>query len=175
MVIGLTGLMNAGKSTVAEYLMLQHGFLRLKFSQGLKDMVRALGLNESEVEGVLKEMPCDKLNGRTPRYAMQTLGTEWGRTHMGQDFWINLLVQQAHRLGGNIVIDDCRFPNEAVAIQRDLQGKVWKVVRGIQPLGVGHASEREQAYVTPDTVLMNNGTLDQLLEKVELVLSESNH
>lgn len=177
MVIGLTGLMNSGKSTVADYLVTHRDFVRLKFAQGLKEMVRALGLSDEEIEGVLKEMPSSKLNGRTPRYAMQTLGTEWGRTHMGQDFWVNLLVQKAHRMefGTNIVIDDCRFPNEAVAIQRDLQGRVWKLIRGIQPMGVGHASEREQAYVNADTVLYNNGTLDDLLEKVEVMLSGEHH
>lgn len=177
MVIGLNGLMNSGKTTVADYLVTHRDFVRLKFSQGLKEMVRALGLNEDEIEGVLKEMPSEKLNGRTPRYAMQTLGTEWGRTHMGQDFWVNLLVQKAHRMefGANIVIDDCRFPNEAVAIQRDLQGRVWKLVRGVQPVGVGHASEKEQVYVNVDTVLYNNGTLDDLLEKVEVMLSEVRH
>ncbi len=177
MVIGLTGLMNSGKSTVADYLVTHRDFVRLKFTQGLKEMMRALGLSEDEIEGVLKEMPSEKLNGRTPRYAMQTLGTEWGRTHMGQDFWVNLLVQKAHRMefGTNIVIDDCRFPNEAVAIQRDLQGRVWKLVRGVQPMGVGCASEKEQVYVNADTVLYNNGTLDDLLEKVEVMLSGEYH
>lgn len=177
MVIGLTGLMNSGKSTVADYLVTHRDFVRLKFTQGLKEMMRALGLSEDEIEGVLKEMPSEKLNGRTPRYAMQTLGTEWGRTHMGHDFWVNLLVQKAHRMefGTNIVIDDCRFPNEAVAIQRDLQGRVWKLVRGVQPMGVGCASEKEQVYVYADTVLYNNGTLDDLLKKVEVLLSGEHH
>ena len=96
MVIALTGLMNSGKSTVADYLVTHRDFVRLKFAQGLKEMMRALGLTDDEIEGVRKEMPCERLNGRTPRYAMQTLGTEWGRTHMGQDFWVNLLVQKAH-------------------------------------------------------------------------------
>ncbi len=177
MVIGLTGLMNSGKSTVADYLITHRDFVRLKFAHGLKEMVRSLGVTDDEIEGVLKEMPCDRLNGRTPRFAMQTLGTEWGRTYMGQDFWVNLLIQKAHDMefGTNIVIDDCRFPNEAVAIQRDLQGKVWKLVRGMQPLGVGHASEREQAYVNADCIVMNNGSLDNLLEKVELMLTEVSH
>ena len=177
MVIGLTGLMNSGKSTVADYLVTHRDFVRLKFAQGLKEMVRALGLDDAEIEGVLKEMPCDKLNGRTPRYAMQTLGTEWGRTHMGQDFWVNSLVQKAHRLGfdANIVIDDCRFPNEAVAIQRDLMGKVWWINRGGYDMGSGHASEHEQRWITPDLTVHNNGTLDELLEKVEMVLSDEHH
>ena len=174
MVIALTGLMNSGKSTVADYLVAHRDFVRLKFAQGLKEMMRALGLSDEEIEGVRKELPCDKLNGRTSRYAMQTLGTEWGRPPMGQDFWVNLLVQKAQRLdfGTHIVIDDCRFPNEAVAVQRDLQGQVWRLVRGLSPVGIGHASEKEQMYVNADVVVHNNGTLDNLLEKVELLLQE---
>lgn len=175
MVIGLTGLINAGKSTIADYLVLHRGYTRLKFASGLKAMVEALGLDYEEIEGVRKELPCDKLNGRTPRYAMQTLGTEWGRKHMGQDFWVNLLVQKAHRLefGTNVVIDDVRFPNEAVAIQRDLMGKVWRVVRH-ESYGT-HASESEQVYIRPDCTLYNYGTVDELLEKVEKTLSEDHH
>jgi hypothetical protein len=175
MVIGLTGLMNSGKSTVADYLVTHREFTRLKFATGLKVMMEALGLSYEEIEGVLKELPSEKLNGRTPRYAMQTLGTEWGRTCMGQDFWVNLLVQRAHRMefGTNIVIDDVRFPNEAVAVQRDLQGKVWRLVRHG---GIGfHASEHEQVWITPDLTINNQGTLDELLEKVELMVSSEHH
>jgi len=65
-----------------------------------------------------------------------------------------------------------RFPNEAVAVQRDLQGQVWRLVRGLSPVGIGHASEKEQMYVNADVVVHNNGTLDNLLEKVELLLQE---
>ena len=176
MVIGLTGLINSGKSTVADYLITQHGFTLIKFAQGLKDMVRALGLTQDEIEGVKKELPCDKLNGRTPRYAMQTLGTEWGRNYMGQDFWVNLLVQKVHALefGTNVVIDDCRFPNEAVAVQRDLQGKVWRIIRGDKSYGI-HASEREQLFINQDVILYNHGTLDELLSKVETLISDEHH
>lgn len=172
MVIALTGLMNAGKSTVADYLVTQHGFVHLKFAHGLKSMLRALGLTGDEIEGVRKELPCDKLNGRSPRYAMQTLGTEWGRVCMGQDFWVNLLVQKVQRffVHEHVVIDDCRFPNEARAVQQDLGGKVWRIVRGAGVVASMHASEVDQIGVAADTVVLNNGTIDELLNKVDLLL-----
>ena len=50
MVIALTGLMNSGKSTVADYLVTHRDFVRLKFAQGLKEMMRALGLTDDEIE-----------------------------------------------------------------------------------------------------------------------------
>jgi len=173
MVIALTGLMNAGKSTVADYLVTQHGFAHLKFAHGLKSMLRTLGLTEDEIEGARKELPCDKLNGRSPRYAMQTLGTEWGRVCMGQDFWVNLLVQKVQRFFAHehVVIDDCRFPNEARAVQQDLGGKVWRISRGVGTVASMHASEVDQIGVVADTVVLNNGTIDDLLSKVDLLLT----
>lgn len=173
MVIALTGLMNAGKSTVADYLVTRHHFVHLKFAHGLKSMLRTLGLTEDEIEGARKELPCDKLNGRSPRYAMQTLGTEWGRVCMGQDFWVNLLVQKVQRffVHERVVIDDCRFPNEARAVQQDLGGKVWRISRGVGTVASMHASEADQIGVVADTVVLNNGTIDDLLSKVDLLLT----
>ncbi len=45
---------------------------------------------EDKIEGSLKAKPCSLLAGKTPRHAMQTLGTEWGRNCIGDGFWINL-------------------------------------------------------------------------------------
>ena len=43
---------------------------------------------------------------------------------------------------------------------------------GLPAVGIGHASEKEQMYVNADHIIYNNGTLDNLLEKVELMLEE---
>ena len=40
--IGLTGFAGSGKSTVAQYLVEQHGFTRLSFAAPLKKMLRTL-------------------------------------------------------------------------------------------------------------------------------------
>jgi hypothetical protein len=77
--IALTGYAGSGKSTLADILACEHGFTVVKFAGPLKAMLRALGLDEREIEGDLKEQPCQLLAGHTPRRAMQTLGTEWGR------------------------------------------------------------------------------------------------
>jgi putative protein kinase ArgK-like GTPase of G3E family len=78
-IIGLTGLMGSGKSLAAQELE-RIGFTRTRFAGSLKDMMRVLGLTEEEIEGNLKETACALLGGKTPRYAMQTIGTEWGRS-----------------------------------------------------------------------------------------------
>jgi hypothetical protein len=117
-IIAFTGLAGAGKSTAAMHLVKSLGFERVRFAGPLKDMMRALGLSEREIDGDLKEKPCDLLGGKTPRYAMQTIGTEWGRDLIDSDLWIRAWQNSISRVptGVNVVVDDCRFPNEAKAV-----------------------------------------------------------
>ena len=111
--IALCGPAGAGKSTVAAFLEREAGCTRHRFAKPLKDMLRAIGLTEREIEGDLKEVPCPALMGRTPRHALVTLGTEWGRDLIHPDLWVNAW----HRTlpAGNVVTEDLRFRNEWAA------------------------------------------------------------
>lgn len=156
--IGLAGRAGAGKSTAAKYLIEQKGYVRLPFAAPLKKMLLALGLNERETDGDLKEMPCDILLGQTPRRALQFLGTEWGRNLIHPDLWIELWRREAARLlneGHSVVADDCRFQNEARALQR-LGGKII-LIRTENPhesVFSDHASERQE--IEPDARVLND-------------------
>lgn len=120
--IGLIGRKGAGKDTAAETLTAR-GYGNVKFAGALKDMLRTLleyqGLDaemiERMVEGDLKEVPTDYLAGRTPRHAMQTLGTEWGRELIDSNFWVETAIRRAEG-NGFAVVTDVRFPNEMAAI-----------------------------------------------------------
>jgi hypothetical protein len=144
-IIGIAGYAGSGKSTVAELLIREHGFERLKFADGLKDMLRALGLSDGWIEGDLKETPSPLFLGHTPRHAMQTLGTEWGRQCIGEDFWVNYWTMRvkgrlASSMTSKIVVDDVRYPNELAAVQR-FSGRLWWVSRpGVRPSSM-HSSE----------------------------------
>ena len=166
--IGLIGFARAGKTTVAGLLAEQHGFERQRFAGPLKDMLRAIGLTDYEIEGAGKEAPCDMLAGRSPRYAMQTLGAEWGRGHISPSFWTELAARRiaaALDSGRSVVVEDCRYVNEADAI-RALGGRVWRVERP----GIGgsdfHSSEREHLNIWQDVTLYNERDLDELAATV---------
>jgi hypothetical protein len=141
----LTGRARSGKTTVSRYLCNEHGFVLVKFAGVLKDMLYTLGLDWDQVEGGLKEHPCELLGGKTPRHAMQTLGTEWGRDMIHQDLWVNAWrqnVQQHLDQGLNVVTDDCRFDNELAAAM-ELDALVIKLVRPQteNDVDAGHSSE----------------------------------
>lgn len=139
--IVLAGAAGAGKSTIAAELV-KHGYQVIKFAAPLKNMLRALGLSEAEIEGDLKEQPCALLGGRTPRHAMQTLGTEWGRGCIGAEVWVSAWKREVDRVlaaGGRVVVDDCRFQNELAAALVRGGGAVRLVRAGAGT--VPHASE----------------------------------
>ena len=113
--IAFVGPIDSGKTTCADYLVRQYGYTKVKFAAPLKRMLMELGLTDEHLEGALKEQPCDLLDGKTPRWAMQTLGTEWGRDHISPNLWGNVWEHHVKRLlpQKKVVTDDCRFRNEA--------------------------------------------------------------
>ena len=163
-VVALTGPAGCGKSTAASHFT-GRGFTLVKFAGPLKDAMRAIGLSEEHIEGNVKERPCSILQGKTPRHAMQTLGTEWGRKCIGEHFWVGLWERRVLEVideGGRVVVDDCRFPNEADAV-RKLGGIVIQLVgRG----GISGEHESERMEFEPDIVLANAGSVDELKQSV---------
>jgi hypothetical protein len=158
MLIGLTGLARSGKSTAADYLVKDKKYIRVPFAAPLKRMLRSLGLNDLEINGTLKEEPCDLLGGRSPRYAMQRLGTEWGRDLIHPNIWVELWRRDSERLiaaGHSVVADDCRFENEAKVL-RDLGGKIVHIRNGenVNTSITPHSSEGQP--IIPDARVLND-------------------
>ena len=162
--IGLCGSIGAGKSTVAKALVWQLGYWRVPFAAPLKSMMYAIGLEDEHLNGDQKEQPLDLLCGKTPRQAMQWLGTEWGRNLIGEDFWVKAWEREL--TSPRIVTDDARFENEFEAIRRN-GGVLIRVVRPGLTTSVfaGHSSETAWQNVTPDATLINDGTIEELETK----------
>ena len=167
-IIGLTGRKGSGKDAAATALV---GYTNLKLAEPLKMMLRAL-LTYQEVtpdvihemmEGCLKESPCKSFGGQTPRHAMQTLGTEWGRDLMGKDFWVTMLMNKAQNYK-KVVVTDVRFPNEVNAIE-EVGGLLVRIIRpGLDK--DTHSSEALIDNLPVHVEITNDGTLADLQNKI---------
>lgn len=179
-VIALYGRAGSGKSECAKILYYA-GYERVKFADPLKRALRSIleytalddDLIDEMIEGDLKETPVPQLGGKTPRHAMQTLGTEWGRNLIHPDFWVNIgqrhILHYTNVLDSPVVVDDLRYQNEAAAI-RSMGGKIVHVFRpDIRPAGVGsHSSEGGLDGFRFDDVIINDGSLEDLRRDVGL-------
>jgi len=159
--IGFAGRKQSGKDTAAEALA-SLGFERIAFAGALKFMLLAFlryrgvsdGVARHALEGDLKERPLSELGYRSMRYAMQTLGTEWGRDLMAPDIWIEAAMDRA-RLFSRVVISDVRFPNEVAAI-RSRGGRVFWIERPGLQADDAHISEGSITAQDCDGVILNN-------------------
>lgn len=171
-VIAITGRKESGKSTVARYLHEAHGYSRIRFADPLKAMLAAYGLSEHELEGDGKQLPCALLSGHTPRFAMQTLGTGWGRDMMSRNFWTDAWSRRVgHGLGGCVVAEDCRFCNEEFMVRLH-GGVIWRIERPGHGEGDGHVSEQELELIRYDRLFLNDGSVEDLLRKVRKEIEE---
>ena len=126
MLIGFTGKVGVGKTTIARMLVDEKFFIKLAFDTPLKRaMVELTGMDISHfTDPVLKEEEIRGLNGLTPRILMQKFGTEFIRDMIDPDFWIWRMdkhltqIEQHNKSRRHIVIDDVRFNNEAELVRK---------------------------------------------------------
>ena len=159
----------SGKSSVANVFVAQ-GYRRVKFADPLKNMVRSLlrdvGFDnvtiERYVEGDLKEVPIEQLGGKTSRFILQTIGTDWGREIMYPNLWIDVAMAKVDRYlerGYNVVVDDLRFPNELAALNVRHATTIRVTRPGFVPTSRYEGAMDEVRFHID---LFNNGTLEQL-------------
>jgi hypothetical protein len=207
MILGITGKAGSGKDTVADILVRDHHFTKVSFADPMKRICRdvfeftdAQLWGPSEMRNAPDERyPRDrKYPGGgfsigqgflTPRLALQTLGTEFGR-FCYENVWVDYALRLASLLEnsptsldytaregafpfrGNVghlfpragvVIPDVRFPNEVDAIEK-AGGRVVRIVRpgaGLAGSAAHHVSETALDGVAIPYI-HNGGTLDDL-------------
>ena len=182
--IGVCGKKGSGKDTSIKKLVEQYDYKVIKFAGHLKDMMRALlkAQNVSEymiermIEGDLKEVPSGYLAGRTPRYAMQTLGTEWGRDLIDKSFWTTCFVNQIdEKSNTRYVCTDMRFPNE-VEVVKALGGYTYRVEReNTSSAFAEHPSETLIGTLEVDEVIFNTRSIDDLQSLALLLTNRVGH
>jgi len=199
MIIGICGFIGSGKDTIADYLCNFEEFRRESFASTLKDACAAVfGWDRVMLEGRTKEArewreQVDPWWSKrldmphlTPRWILQYWGTEVCRKGFHDDTWIASLENKLRNSRDNVVISDCRFPNEIKAIRAQGGSIVW-VTRGSLPEWYDVALETNQgtfdhmktaypevhrsewAWVGTefDHVIDNNGTIVDLYDQVK--------
>lgn len=210
MIIGICGFIGCGKDTAADYLVNFHEFRRESFAGILKDAVSAVfGWDREMLEGRTRQsrewreqvdtwwaQRLDKPN-LTPRWVLQYWGTEVLRKGFHDDIWIAGLENKLRNSSDNVVISDCRFPNEIQAIKNQGGQVIW-VQRGSLPewyeyavdankgpshigwaLGKEqlsryniHASETSWVGTDFDAIIDNNGSLDDLYNQIKNLVQD---
>ena len=204
MIVGIAGFIGSGKDTIADYLITFKGFKRMSYAGPLKDAVASIfGWDRDLLEGTTKysrewrdtidpwwaerlEIP-----NLTPRLVLQQWGTEVGRREFHDDIWIASIENQLRTTKDNIVLSDCRFPNELKSIKR-MGGLTIRVTRGDNPpwydaavaYNFGnkdslsilmehkvHASEYSSVGLDYDYYVDNGGTVDELHRKIDSIIN----
>jgi hypothetical protein len=132
----------------------------------------------------------------TPRWVLQQWGTEVGRRSFHDDIWIASIENQLRTAKDDIVISDCRFPNELKSIKR-MGGITLRVHRGENPPWYDaavdyskgyytsgyeearkilesfsvHASEYSSVGLDYDHHIENNGTIDELHKTIDSIIN----
>lgn len=205
-IIGLVGQAGSGKDTTASLIKDLAGerVHLMALADPLKIfLMEVFGWTEEQLWGpsYLRDVPDSRFPRRTvekyegeaiyteteyltPRYALQTLGTEWGR-NCYKNVWVDYAMREAkdileYSYKDLVVIADCRFVNEAKAIKEG-GGVVWRIARpGSQTTKLaGHSSETEQADPEMDqyveSVILNDGEIADLRTQVRDLLRKLGH
>jgi hypothetical protein len=205
MIIGVCGFIGSGKDTVADYLTNFHGFRRESFAGSLKDAVaNVFGWDRTMLEGRTKQArewreQVDPWWSKrldmphlTPRWILQYWGTEVCRNGFHDDMWIASLENKLRTSTDDVVISDCRFPNEIKSI-KDAGGIIVCVERGIRPhwydvaIQANKGDPKAQTWLTKEGIhasetawvgtrfnrtFDNNGTIDDLFQKVKSLVGD---
>ena len=204
--------MGSGKDTIADYLVNFHGYKRESFANSLKDAISVVfGWDRELLEGRTKqsrewrETKDEWWSARlkqdiTPRYILQYWGTEVVRRGFHNDMWVASLENRLRQSKDDIVITDCRFPNEIKAL-KNIGATVIRVKRGPEPewfddaasmnkgpsrntswalskhrieeFGV-HASETAWVGSKFDNIITNDSTVDDLYAQIKNLLKVGN-
>lgn len=178
LLIGLTGRAGAGKDACARPLL--HRFTRVAFADPLKAAAKALfDFSDAQLADPELKERVDERWHFTPRRALQVLGTDVLRTHLGaaiglprgESLFVHLARTRVNALrasGAAVVVTDVRFDDEAQMII-DLGGFIVRVSRPAAPAAppsdsyTTHVSERGIS-IAPHVDIVNDGTLPQLYD-----------
>lgn len=194
-IIGLAGLIGSGKNTAADHLVKKHGFTQLSFAGAVKDSLSVIFhwdrslLEGNTIESRQWRETVDSywekklgIKNFSPRMAMQVIGTDVLRDNFHPYIWVYSLEKKMIDLSGNLIISDCRFPNE-IGMLRANGASIVRIARGEDPQWYSVAkhypekmislypdvpvSEWSWAQIDFDRTIDNTSTIDNFLRQVD--------
>lgn len=160
--IGITGKKRSGKDEVCSELLRLFALEgtkaeRIGFADALKEEVsKATGVSVEEIE---KLKPLF-------RPILQWWGTEFRRGFNDTEYWLHAIQKKIENSKAEVIIvPDVRFENEALFLRGQAFNTIIKIERKQNGIDT-HASESGISDFFIDTVIYNDGTLQQLKDKV---------
>ncbi|QIG57925.1 deoxynucleoside monophosphate kinase [Microbacterium phage PauloDiaboli] len=209
-IIGIGGKLASGKDAISDYLVENHGWVKIGMSDALAEALyvldpyvpihlpdpatgkglrnflsRFLDRKKRTVEIADFQRYSDLFDevgyveaktNEEVRRLLQKLGTEVGRKIISESVWTDIIVRRAKeaaKTAPGVIITGIRYPNELGMITDELDGELWWVVRPSLQAGSNseHSSENSVRETDFDRTIRNDGTLDELYQKVSAIVS----
>lgn len=185
MLIGITGKLESGKTTIANFIEKiypDENVIKLAFADPLKEMIYKAGICKEE-----------ELWGKKTKFSrlmLQKIGTDIFRNQIDENFWVNEIAMKIIDINDQydknciIVIHDVRFLSEANCI-KSFNGKIIRVIRSEDTKNDydkfkkyicsffdkndknKHVSETEMDQIKEDYLIGNNKDLFSLFDITE--------
>ncbi|MHA2244689.1 MAG: AAA family ATPase [Candidatus Hodarchaeales archaeon] len=167
--IGITGLMGSGKSTAAAYIAEKYDFAHMRLSGKMREIARELEL----------EITRDYLQG-IGKFLRE----------FDDDVWVRYLAKKILASSVSIVVDDVRRKNEVdylntldfkfIRIESSSSKRKKRIeARGNEKIPdqdwkrwSDHLTETQVSQLTVDYILQNEGTFEELTDKIDSLMIE---
>jgi hypothetical protein len=190
-VYAFTGKRGMGKSTAAEVLVRDHGYVHLNFADPLREVCHIVyGVSFDEMtDPILKEKVLERWPFKAPRELLQQIGTDMFRNYIPET-WVERWKMTVRGLAigehfdekgyyiptpAGVVCSDCRFLNEAQAVHA-MGAKLIKIEdpRKVRTdVAAQHQSETEIDLLPVDWTITNNRTIHDLEQAVLMLCTDA--
>jgi len=177
MIIAINGKAGSGKDIAADFVAADFKLIKVSFAGKIKEILEdVFGFDHDKLWGPseLRAEPQKMINGKniTSRDALQTVGEAFCEVY--DNVWVDYVFKHS---GNYIVISDQRKRNEFDIIKQQ-GGILIRIKRkgaGLKGKNGKHRSEKEMDSIKDkeyDIVINNDGTLEELREKLKIEINK---
>lgn len=179
-IIALHGFPRSGKDVICSYILSKLPLLRYGPSVQVKKATAVMF--DIPEEYLYDDKMKDEYNyfwELSYRQMAQLVGNECSRKIFGPDFWMKhvdkFLQDRLPEDKQGIILADVRYPNEAEWVKSN-NGILIYVTRKNRPIASNESHEAEKGLdpKLADIIIENDGTFEELYEKIDLVLKTYN-